>query len=504
MRAWVEGTVDRLRRLGPRRVLEIGCGTGLILFQLAPDCDYYLGTDLTNEAIAHVRHYLGNALRGRVELVHCAADEIGQLQTAGDFDLIILNSVVQYFPDIDYLLRIVELAASLLSPNGTIFLGDVRTLPLLEPLALAVESGHLGNETKVSTLRDRVRRRLADERELALAPSLFAAMVSSVAGIGDVRIEPKRGRYDNELSRYRLDVSLTRKPLARATGDRATAEGLDEVRSRLAMADGDALLFEAIPNLRTAGACAAVDVLTMADDEPAIITHPRTGPRGIEPEDLYDLAAEMGWQLDLQVSTQPEHLDAYFTRGAASPLASWPLAGEWQPEQDWHAYGNQPLRTAEDRRLVLELRELLARHLVESVLPNHYLVLHELPLTPNGKIDRRALSRCDCDLETRSTEFVAPRTAFEETIAGIWAEILGVEAIGRHDDFFELGGHSLLAAQVVARLRVAFDIDIPLRLVFEQRTVAEFATAVERIISDRVACLSDEEAERLMREEALP
>ena len=504
MGAWIDGTVERLRRLGPRRVLEIGCGTGLILFRLAPECEYYTGTDLTSEAIAHVRRYMGDELRAKVGLIQCAADEIGQLRTIGEFDLIILNSVVQYFPEVDYLLRVVDLAASLLSPDGTIFLGDVRSLPLLEPLALAIESGRTGNETKVPTLRDRVRRRLEDERELALDPALFAAMVGSVPGIGDVRIEPKRGRYDNELSRYRLDVSLTRKTLTCATGDRETAESLDEVRSRLAVTDGDAILFEAIPNLRTAAVCAAVDFLTTADEESAAADLLPVEPRGVDPEDLYDLAAEMGWQLDLQVSTRPDRLDAYFTRGAAGPLASWPLTGEREPRREWREYGNDPLRAAEHRRLVAELRELLARQLPESMLPNRYLVLNTLPLTPNGKIDRRSLSRRDRDLDTRSTEFLAPRTAFEETIAGIWAEMLGAEAIGTHDDFFELGGHSLLAVQVVARLRVAFDIDIPLRLVFEQRTIAGFATEVERIISDRVASLSEEEVERLMRKKVLP
>ncbi len=504
MRAWVDGTVDRIRRLGPRRVLEVGCGTGLILFPLAPECEHYVGTDLTSEAIAHVRRYRGDELRAKVELIQCAADEIGQLRTSGQFDVIILNSVVQYFPEIDYLLRVVELATSLLSPDGTIFLGDVRSVPLLEPFALAIESGRLRNTTKVSTLRDRVRRRLRSERELALDPALFAAMVGSIPAIGDVRIEPKRGRYDNELSRHRLDVSLTRKAFGRATGHRASAERLDEIRSHLAVTDGDAILFEAIPNLRTSAGRGAVDLLAAADDESLAADLPRVDPRGVEPEDLYDLATEMGWQLDLQVSARPDRLDAYFTRGAVAPLASWPLSGEREPKREWRAYGNDPLRAAEQWRLVPELRELAARQLPDSMLPNRYLLLDTLPLTPNGKVDRRRLSRRDRDLDGWSAEFVAPRTAFEETIAGIWAEMLGVGTIGTRDDFFELGGHSLLAAQVVARLRVAFDIEIPLRLVFEQRTVAGFATEVERIISDRVASLSEEEADRLMREEDLP
>ncbi len=499
MRAWVGGTVSRLRALGPRRVLEVGCGTGLILFPLAPDCDYYVGTDLTREGIAHVERHLDDRLRKKVELFQCAADEILNRLAGGEFDLVILNSVVQYFPSVDYLLEVVEQAASLLGPDGTIFLGDVRSLPLLQPLAAAVECARSGPDTKVEALRDRVRRRVEDEWELVLDPALFAVMAGSVPGIRGVRIEPKRGRYDNELSRFRFDVSLTRKALAPATRDRQRAERLEEVRARLAAADNDAVLFEAIPNARTAAACAAVGLLAAADETfPAndVLAIER---RGVDPQDLYDLAAEMDWRLDLQISQRPDCVDAYFTRGPVSALTSWPMTGELQPARERREYGNDPLRVAGHRRLVPELRELLARRLPESMLPNRYLVVDTLPRTPNGKIDRHALSCRHSAVETSSAGFVAPRTAFETTIAGIWAEMLGLETIGANDDFFELGGHSLLAAQVVARLRVAFDVDIPLRAVFEQRTVAEFANEVERVISHRIASLSDDEAERLLR-----
>jgi amino acid adenylation domain-containing protein len=501
MRSWVAGTVGRLRALAPRRVLEIGCGTGLILFPLAPKCDYYVGTDLTREAIAHVDRYLGDQLRTTVDLLQCAADEIGDRLAGSEFDLIILNSVIQYFPSVDYLLDVVGAAASLLTPNGTIFLGDVRSLPLLEPLAVAIECARSGVETEAGALRDRVRRRVEDEWELVLDPALFAVMAGSVPGIRGVRIEPKRGRYDNELSRFRLDVSLTRKALAPPAGDRQRAERLEDVRARLAAADDDAILFEGIPNVRTTAACTAVDLLAAADERCPASDVLATEPRGVDPEDLYDVAAELGWRLDLQVSPRPEGIDAYFTRGTISALTSWPMTGEPQPRREWREYGNDPLRVAGHRRLVPELRELLARRLPESMLPNRYLLLDTLPRTPNGKIDRQTLSCRNRALETWSAPFVAPQSALETTIARIWAEMLGVEVIGANDDFFELGGHSLLAAQVVARLRGAFDVDIPLRMVFEQRTVAEFAAEVEQVISQRVAALSDQEAERLFRKQ---
>jgi acyl carrier protein len=131
--------------------------------------------------------------------------------------------------------------------------------------------------------------------------------------------------------------------------------------------------------------------------------------------------------------------------------------------------------------LAAELKDRLSHQLPEFMVPSSILVLDEIPLSPTGKLDRRLL------LETYQgrhravvAERVAPRTETETRIVRIWSEVLGLTEVGVHDDFFELGGHSLLATQVASRLRQTFDKEIPLRLLFEVRTVAELAEEVER------------------------
>jgi amino acid adenylation domain-containing protein len=123
---------------------------------------------------------------------------------------------------------------------------------------------------------------------------------------------------------------------------------------------------------------------------------------------------------------------------------------------------------------VRELRKHLERSLPEYMVPSTFVLLDALPLTPNGKIDRRALPAPHVDA-VASGEYVAPRNATEEALVSIWREVLKHERIGIYDDFFELGGHSLLAMRVIARIREAFQVELPLRTLFEAPRVAQLA-----------------------------
>jgi hypothetical protein len=151
-----------------------------------------------------------------------------------------------------------------------------------------------------------------------------------------------------------------------------------------------------------------------------------------------------------------------------------------------------------------ELRAFLSEKLPEYMVPSAFVSLPSLPLTPNGKLDRRALPAPDHAPSAGDRSFVAPRTPLEHKLAAIWADLLGVERVGIHDNFFDLGGHSLLVIQAMSRIREELQIDLQIRHLFETPTIARLAeslTLIRWAAQSRVApsgeAQDDEEEGRL-------
>merc|ERR1712054_32097 len=149
-----------------------------------------------------------------------------------------------------------------------------------------------------------------------------------------------------------------------------------------------------------------------------------------------------------------------------------------------------------------ELREFLGEKLPNYMIPSAFVMLEKLPLTPNGKIDRKALPVPE-KTPISSNEIVFPSTPIEELLAGIWSKILGIETVGVHNNFFELGGHSLIATRVVSQIRQVFNVELPLRSLFEKPTIAELAKEIEKVINSDVE-VEFVSIERVSRNRELP
>ncbi|WP_194815485.1 non-ribosomal peptide synthase/polyketide synthase [Nocardia sp. XZ_19_385] len=487
MRIWQSATVERIRGLAPRRVLEIGVGSGLLLSQVAPDCEEYWATDFSAATIDTLRRRLGELEEdwvGRVELSVRGADHTDGLPE-NYFDTVVLNSVIQYFPGEQYLRRVLDGILRLLAPGGAVFIGDVRNLALLTEFSTAVQIARNGGEEPAAVL-DRVKRDIAAEQELLLAPEYFPAL-ARVLDFEAVDVELKRGYAVNELTRYRYDVVLRKAPAAPlSVAETPKAEFRDHVWLHALLRDRrpGGLRVTGIPHAGLTGQIEAVqqiqagrpvladgpDAASAVGFEGIVGDHAARLDIGLLPEDLHVLGERFGYTTAVTWSATTGQMEAVFLDAAT--VAERPLTGVYLPEESLAEparYANSP----QAGLLAAEVRRWAGERLPEFMVPATVLALDSMPLTANGKIDRAALP----DPELLSgNEYRGPRTERERTLTELFAEILGLDRVGIDDDFFALGGHSLLATRLTSRIRAVVGVDVPVRLIFDAPTVAELAT----------------------------
>jgi amino acid adenylation domain-containing protein len=499
MREWAEATAREIMDLHPARVLEIGCGTGLILRRVAPECALYVGTDFSQPTLDRLARRTTGLPQAHLE--RRTADDFSGLPERG-FDAVVLNSVVQYFPGADYLVEVLTKAVAATADGGAVFLGDVRSLALAEAFHLAVELESAGPDLPLDVLRGRVIVRRLEEPELLVHPSLFAALASALPRVRGVEIRPKRGRADNELTRYRHQVVLhvgeaehVAEPETWLDWER---EGLSVrgLARRLRQESPDMLAVGRIPDARTAEdittlrLLASGDLATAGELREAVR---RAGPAGVHPDDLREMAAELGYAVELRLEEEGRfgavlrETGATRTPGFENPRLEKKsaLRGD-APSRPWSSYTNNPLLGRLSARLAPELREWTRESLPDFLVPSTIVLLDALPRTPSGKVDRRALPAPEL-VAAPGREETAPRTPLEATVAEIFRTLLGRERLGVETDFFAAGGHSLLATQAVSRLRDRLGVDLPLRDLFETPTVAGLARRIEAALAGRRA-----------------
>jgi SAM-dependent methyltransferase/acyl carrier protein len=497
MREWVEATVEPLMALGAQRVLEVGCGTGLLLLRVAPGCQQYVGLDFSPAVLGHLRRAVAEAGLGGVELLEGRADRLEGLPRS-HFDLVVLNSVIQYFPSVEYLLEVLEQAVGLVRPGGHIFVGDVRSRALLEAFYASVELARAEPAMRVAEVRLRVAQRVRQEEELVLEPGLFTAWGRRRVGITGVEVRPKRGWHHNEMSCFRYDVLLRVQGAEEVGRPAQWAEewgrrrwGLEELSRHLQRERPVTAGWWDVPNLRVAGPLAAWEGLRRAEGVQtagalrAVLASAGEG-LAIEPEALCARAAELGYEVELswqRGGVQGSYDVALWRRD--QPEARRPLWPErrGQDAQSWAAYGNDPLQGHLAGQLGSQLRHFAQQRLPEYMVPAAVVLCEALPLTGRGKVDRQALPPAEWGLGVEPERYRPARNALEQVLVELWQELLGVERVGVEDDFFQdLGGHSLLAIQLLARIRSHFQVELPLRLIFETPTIAQISEAIQEAL----------------------
>ncbi|MGF1662118.1 MAG: amino acid adenylation domain-containing protein [Kineosporiaceae bacterium] len=517
MRRWLDTTAARIRSLGPGRVLEVGCGDGLLAEALWDGLDAYVGIDPSARAldVARARAARRDAMPGGVEIVlrQGGAEDVPRGDLA-DADCVVVNSVVQYFPDLEYAERFLRRLVAGLGhgPGGTatggpgagrrrhVVVGDVRDLRLWSLHATAVEHARAGADTDPGVIAARARTRMAGERELLVDPAFFALLPGRLPGVVAVQVRPKRGGLDNELGRYRYDVviavgdrtgggtgdpahgddpdltavevaghdcrtpSQLREILAGARRRRVTVAGLPDRRLAADLATflrvhgGRWPGTSAVAGDETAGAWDPEDVLALAAGEgraAALTRHPD------RPAWTFDVTVE---PLGADRHAGGEEAGAALAPPRSRPAGSGPLS-------------NAPVVAAAVRDLLPELRRVAGQRLPHHMVPSVFAPVERLPLTSSGKADRRVVAALPTlDGRRRAPAPAAPPAGRDavRALGSDWARVLGVAAVGPEDHFVDLGGDSLLAVELTARLSER-GVHVPVRFWFDHPVLHEAA-----------------------------
>ncbi|HEY9762642.1 MAG TPA: AMP-binding protein, partial [Trichocoleus sp.] len=497
MQEWVCDRTQQILALKPKRVLEIGCGTGLLLFQIAPHCEKYVGTDFSAVSLASIGQQLNALNLAHVELLHRMATDFEGIDDT--FEVVILNSIVQYFPSVEYLLQVLEGAIQAVAPGGVLFIGDVRSLPLLTAFHTWVQFSQADASLERTQLQQQVMRSHFEEPELAIDPAFFRALRHQFPQIQQVQIRLSRGRSQNEMTQFRYNVLLQVAPSQPGHSEFEGFQGsespqphnwalspitVEAVKTHLMETQPEQFAIATVTNSRVNAAVKTADWLRTGE-APKTVGRMRdllqeSEDLAIDPQDWWDLEMVLPYTVEITWSaeTQTGNYDVLFVRHGIETKGDLSLPPTL--EQPWHHYTNNPLQSQFAGQLVPELRSYLRQTLPDYMVPSAFVPLETLPLTASGKVDRRALPPLKEALIQASPE-AAPLTPTESTLVDIWKELLRLKHVNIHDNFFELGGHSLLATQMTSRVRDAFGLELPLKSVFEAPTVAQLAPILETL-----------------------
>ncbi|KAF5231321.1 hypothetical protein FANTH_13450 [Fusarium anthophilum] len=504
MNEWLDDTIETmLNGRKPGSVLEIGTGSGMILFNIIDGLEDYVGLDPSGSAINFINKTYPSfpALHCKVRMYKAAATELPFLDIPTTPGLVIFNSVVQHFPSQEYLFRVIKDVVQLRGSGIILFFGDIRSMALRQEFRVSRALHRLEGFVSKEEMRSQLS---GEESELLIDPGFFTSLRTRLHGhVDHVEILPKRMIAVNELSCYRYaavvytkgamkDVDLCPVP---------KESWIDYQRGRLTRqsilnmlqhsTQRRFLAISNIPNSRTIVERCCVDALreTDMDNDPVWISTARRAAQqydSLSPVDLAELADEAGYRVEISWARQwalRGGFDAIFHHDPSS--SGWNRRMfDFPTDHRGRALStlsSQPIRQHRKNRVLGELRELVERHLPSYMAPREILILDRIPINSNGKIDRLYLAKMSQDrIPLGISVHQQPMTKQEHTMQHIWSQVLNssIEMIGRDKDFFRLGGNSMSAMKVVGLARKA-GFKLTVEDILRHKTVGSLASRVE-------------------------
>jgi amino acid adenylation domain-containing protein/non-ribosomal peptide synthase protein (TIGR01720 family) len=483
MREWLEDISRLILTLNPHRVLEIGSGTGLIYYQLVGHIEKYTGTDFSRVSIQQMLHHIGKGLREYPETVlHlCPAHKL-TLDDSETVDLVILNSIVQYFPGEQYLTDVLERALLQIHGAGRILVGDVRDKRLLPSFKRRLQLKKIQGSTGIREFEWNIGQEVLREEELCITPEYFYHFKSLHPEITHIEISWKQGIHSNELTLYRYTVIMhagIQEDILRP--DWQNWEQIKDHRGILRQLNGERIALKGVPNHRLW----RERLLDQATRDPMINTAGdlsdytgRPDEAAVIVEELLTEARAAGYHCRFFLHEDLFKMNLLIERIPFTGLVETAFGANILPVQ---STTNIPLFADICAKLQKDIRSRLQESLPEYMVPSDFVALQHLPLTVNGKTDRKFLSTWGDIQQKKLINYQAPETAMERQLAAIWEGLLGVEHIGVHDNFFELGGHSLLATRLVSAVRKQLGVELTVKNFFLYPVIKELAAYLQTL-----------------------
>lgn len=403
MREWLEDTIQQIAPFASDDVLEVGVGTGQIALGIINRVKSFFGTDISSTVLDYLgSHAERNGLSNKLTLAKGAAHELHTLPKTS-FSLVIINSVVQYFPSVEYLTNVLGQILEFMPRAGRIFLGDIRSYSLIPYHNLERALATVEPSAPASDIAATLDAYKHGQSELLVSPGFFFGLQQWFPSITHVEIKPKLMRARNEFSRYRYSVVLHihDKPNLVAPSERhdlGVDGSIDDLKDLLLRTNSTAVEVTRIPipDLDiVASALAKVERATLFGSTASSIQDQLKGNSAwtvSTPAILGDMAKDLHWSVTMDYSYQSS--DANYLRAVfVKDELNTPFVADFAvPKFIGPLYSTVRVATVEKEDIQDSLKEHLCRTLPEFMIPSRIVLLEELPLNASSKLNRSLMA----------------------------------------------------------------------------------------------------------------
>ncbi|MGD9152196.1 MAG: amino acid adenylation domain-containing protein [Gammaproteobacteria bacterium] len=484
MSEWVETTVNRIQKLPTShgKILEIGCGTGLLLFPLVKQCKQYIATDFSEKVIDPLKKKLKKHGIKNTVLKQKSAHQFEKENES--YDLIVINSVAQYFPDIRYLIKVLEDAVNNISSSGgSIFIGDVRSLAHLR---LFYASLFLSKNPNISVkeCKQFIINKFHSEKELVISHEFFKDFAASHPKISVIELQLRRGNYNTEMNCFRYDVILHVNNLSKKLLFSRDVEWVDykikqvdivEISNQL-KSKPKYLALKNIPNARLINTVNCLQTLFGSKNKSTL--------KSVNPETLWKLE-ELFPEYKVNITWSKQYpyncMDVVIYKRNSYLYANFIPGIHMLSPSKMNNYATHPLKVSMKQQLISEMRLVLKETLPFYMHPSKFIFLDNIPLTINGKTDKKVLQLYNT-VNPLHIKFEKPSSETQKIITNIFTRLLGIDSIGVNENFDNYGADSLTIMRLVATINEKFNLNIGYTDILLHLTVKKLSVLIEHLL----------------------